>query len=178
MSRVLSMRLDTCLAKIHLNSYIVHSAFAIICPIHFLYLTFTSSDSPRSIYRGLHLALSEQISATRFDRPLSFPTWGFIRLSTILAISVAIPALLWFIAVTLAPCVYLRCTYKRDLICHQAVRRYCPMEHERILRLSAYSQTFWHEVGTASIGCRSSCYRRRCGSSVREQHLLGRECKS
>ncbi|KIP03972.1 hypothetical protein PHLGIDRAFT_94162 [Phlebiopsis gigantea 11061_1 CR5-6] len=83
--------------------YIVHSAFAIIFPLHFFYLTITSSASPRSIYAGLHLALSEHISSTRFDRPLKFPTWGFIRLSTILAVSVAIPGLLWFIAVTLAP---------------------------------------------------------------------------
>lgn len=100
------------------DSYIVHSAFAIIFPLHFFYLTITSSASPRSIYAGLHLALSEHISYTRFDRPLKFPTWGFIRLSTILAVSVAIPGLLWFIAVTLAPYVYLTCSCIPKFIYH------------------------------------------------------------
>lgn len=70
-----------------------------------------SSDSPRSIYNGLRFALTEHISATRFDKHLSFPIWGFVRLAVILAVSIAVPALLWFIAITLAPYVHLHSLY-------------------------------------------------------------------
>ncbi|GJE86146.1 hypothetical protein PsYK624_022260 [Phanerochaete sordida] len=83
--------------------YIVHSAFAIMCPLHFLFLMIKSKASPRALYRGLYVSLCTHISPTAFDSPASFPIWGFVRLGTILAITIAIPALLWFIAVTLAP---------------------------------------------------------------------------
>lgn len=74
-----------------------------MCPLHFLFLTITSKKSPRAIHRGLYVALTEHIAPTIFDIPLSFPAWGFVRLIVILAVSIAIPALLWFIAVTQAP---------------------------------------------------------------------------
>jgi hypothetical protein len=95
----------TNLCSLH-ASYIVHSAFAIMCPLHFLFLMITSKDSLRATYKGLYFALTEHISATRFDQPREFPLWGFIFLVVILAISIAVPALLWFVAVTLAPYVH------------------------------------------------------------------------
>ena len=89
------------------HSYIVHSAFAIMCPLHFLFLLIQSKHSPRAIFRGLYACLCEHIAPTIFDRPGAFPTWGFVRLGVILSISIAIPALLWFVAVTQAPLVVL-----------------------------------------------------------------------
>lgn len=86
-----------------LSSYIVHSAFMIMCPLHFLFLSITSKESPRAFYHGLRLALAEHITPSFFDQPGMFPTWGFIRLSVCLALAIAVPALLWFVAITYAP---------------------------------------------------------------------------
>lgn len=87
----------------YLVFYIVHSAFAIMCPLHFFFLLIQSKHSPRAIYRGLYVSLCEHIAPTIFDTPGAFPAWGFVRLGVILSISIAIPALLWFVAVTQAP---------------------------------------------------------------------------
>lgn len=107
MSNAYLLYAPTTVTNLRNGSYTVHCAFAIMCPLNFLFLMAKSSDSPRSIYNGLRFALTEHISATRFDKPLSFPVWGFVRLAVILAVSISIPALLWFIAITLAPYVHL-----------------------------------------------------------------------
>ena len=72
-------------------------------PLHFLYLVLFTKDEPRAIWAGLCYALKQHVGPMRFDRAPAFPTWGFTRLVTILAIAMAIPALLWFIAVAFAP---------------------------------------------------------------------------
>ncbi|EKM61070.1 uncharacterized protein PHACADRAFT_247425 [Phanerochaete carnosa HHB-10118-sp] len=83
--------------------YIVHSAFAIMWPLHFLFLVISSKDSPRAIIRGLYVSLAEHIAPTVFDSPASFPIWGSLRLVVILSLFVSVPALLWFVAITQAP---------------------------------------------------------------------------
>ena len=47
--------------------------------------------------------MRQHVAPMRFDKAPAFPVWGFTRLVVILAIAMAIPALLWFVAVTFAP---------------------------------------------------------------------------
>lgn len=72
-------------------------------PLHFLYLAVFTKEAPSAVWAGLLYALNQHIVPTRFDKAYTFPRWGFLRLATILAMAMAVPALLWFIAVMLAP---------------------------------------------------------------------------
>lgn len=87
----------------NVSSYCVHSAFAIMFPLHYLYLVIVKRQSPAALKRGLRHALQQHVAPTILDTAEEFPTWGLTRLVVILSIIVSIPALLWFIAVTLAP---------------------------------------------------------------------------
>ncbi|KAJ3558818.1 hypothetical protein NM688_g698 [Phlebia brevispora] len=83
--------------------YVVHCSFSIMFPLHLIYLAVFSKQSLRPVWAGLLHALKEHIAATRFDKMSAFPTWGFLRLAIILSVAMSVPALLWFVAVTLAP---------------------------------------------------------------------------
>lgn len=72
-------------------------------PLHYLYLIIVRKHPSAALNRGLRHALQKHVAPTRLDDTNSFPTWGFTRLVTLLSIAVALPALLWFVAVTLAP---------------------------------------------------------------------------
>ena len=85
------------------RSYLVHSSFAIMYPLHLLYLMLFSRHELRPLWAGLRHALKQHVIPMRFDHTPAFPIWGFARLVVILTIAMAIPALLWFIAVTYAP---------------------------------------------------------------------------
>lgn len=72
-------------------------------PLHLLYLVVFLGHEPRLLWDGLRHALKQHIIPMRFDRSPAFPFWGFTRLVTIFTIAMAVPALLWFIAVAYAP---------------------------------------------------------------------------
>ncbi|KAF8622464.1 hypothetical protein AX15_006985 [Amanita polypyramis BW_CC] len=76
--------------------YVVHSSFALIFPLHLIYLTLTGY-STSSLLKGLSLAITDHLSSSD-----SFPLYPLTRLSLLLFIGLTCPALLWFIAVSLA----------------------------------------------------------------------------
>ncbi len=72
-------------------------------PLHYVYLLLFSSMSARAIWDSLVFSLKRHIAYTILDKPTSFPAWGFVRLAFLMTIMMSIPALLWFIAITMAP---------------------------------------------------------------------------
>lgn len=89
-------------------SYIVHSFFSIMFPVHFLYLSLTSKHSSRAIWRGLIYALKTHISPPIDGRPVSsFPTSKVARLILLMTAGMTFPGLFWFISVSLAPYVFI-----------------------------------------------------------------------
>ncbi|KAL6309937.1 hypothetical protein BKA93DRAFT_814298 [Sparassis latifolia] len=90
--------------------YVVHSAFMLMLPMHFVYLALFAKESPRALWAGLMFALKEHLSLPSNDvstpRPAlssTFPTWRFWRLLSFLTAGMTVPSLLWFSAVSLAP---------------------------------------------------------------------------
>ncbi|KZT02682.1 uncharacterized protein LAESUDRAFT_661140 [Laetiporus sulphureus 93-53] len=84
--------------------YIVHSSFAIMLPLHVLFLTLSGKNSPRALWAGLMLALRQHLSPPTgpVTQSSDFPTWRLARLLSFLTAGMTFPALLWFIAVSLA----------------------------------------------------------------------------
>ncbi|KAI8995668.1 hypothetical protein BD414DRAFT_410561 [Trametes punicea] len=90
----------------YLIFYIVHSSFAILFPLHLLYLSMLSEHSLRSLWTSVLFAVTTHLSPKASSSPVSepsFPTWRFSRLLASLTVGMTLPGLLWFIAVTLAP---------------------------------------------------------------------------
>ena len=87
-------------------SYIVHSSFVIMFPLHICYLYATSQYSLASLRTSIIVATQEHL-APKSILPSSgtpiFPTRKLVRLVFILTVGVSIPSLLWFVAVRLAP---------------------------------------------------------------------------
>ncbi|KZP31368.1 hypothetical protein FIBSPDRAFT_1037809 [Athelia psychrophila] len=87
----------------YLIFYVVHSSFAIIFPLHFLYLIVIEKHSPRGLIDGLRTAITAHMTSSQLPaRSSPFPTRPFIILSVILTVTYSLPALLWFISITLA----------------------------------------------------------------------------
>ncbi len=85
-------------------SYVVHSSFAIIFPLHLLYLKATTSHSTRSLMRGLSMAISDHMRPST-SPPSSNPRFPYIRFACFILILTTIcntPGLLWFASITLA----------------------------------------------------------------------------
>ncbi|KAI0003705.1 hypothetical protein BJV74DRAFT_811082 [Russula compacta] len=87
--------------------YVVHSSFALTFPLHLLYLVLTSSASLESILAGLFLAVKIHFAPTDQNHRVTlrspFPYVRFFRLVAFLTIGVTLPALLWFVSVSLSP---------------------------------------------------------------------------
>ena len=83
-------------------SYIVHSSFTIMLPLHFVFLAVTARQSPRELWALLINTLRQHLTPLGV-RPTEFPTRRFAWLLTFLTIASNIPGLLWFMAVSLAP---------------------------------------------------------------------------
>ncbi|KAJ8457205.1 hypothetical protein ONZ45_g18407 [Pleurotus djamor] len=81
--------------------YLVHTSFALIFPVHLLYLMITSNTSPYALLNGLSLAVREHLApgTSPSDR---FPRKAFLRLILALTLGVTCPALLWFAAISMA----------------------------------------------------------------------------
>ncbi|KAJ7225533.1 hypothetical protein GGX14DRAFT_420982 [Mycena pura] len=85
--------------------YLVHSSFAIIFPLHLLYLAATTKYSAIALCNGLTIALTDHLTPRhQISRatPLRFPTWRFLWLVFALTVGITYPALLWFCAISLA----------------------------------------------------------------------------
>jgi len=85
--------------------YVVHSTFAVIFPIHLLYLLVTTGYSTRNLLAGLSSAIKEHLSpldSVRTSRSQPFPRHKFLVLILALTAGVSCPALLWFASITLA----------------------------------------------------------------------------
>ncbi|TFK77118.1 hypothetical protein BDN72DRAFT_807572 [Pluteus cervinus] len=80
--------------------YIVHSSFWIILPLHLIYLTYTTNYSTGALLKGVIRSLSDHLSSG--SDGISFPLRRFSVLVFILTLGITVPALLWFIAVSLA----------------------------------------------------------------------------
>ncbi|KAI0094865.1 hypothetical protein BDY19DRAFT_914994 [Irpex rosettiformis] len=83
--------------------YCVHSSFFVLFPLHYLYLITVGKQSSVALNRGLRHAFKLHVAPTSFDKAHKFPVWGLTRLVVFMTIVVSVPALLWFVAVTLAP---------------------------------------------------------------------------
>ncbi|KAI0669857.1 hypothetical protein C8Q78DRAFT_1038107 [Trametes maxima] len=87
--------------------YVVHSSFALLFPLHLLYLRLTSEHSLRSLWSSVLVAVHKHLAPTASSATLidstNFPRNRFYRLLAYLTTGITLPGLLWFIAVTLAP---------------------------------------------------------------------------
>ncbi|KAG6898118.1 hypothetical protein C0992_005445 [Termitomyces sp. T32_za158] len=78
--------------------YIVHSSFALIFPLHALYLIFFHGYSAASLRDILRLAITDHLAPQDLSK---FPLYPFLRLASICTLGITIPALLWFAAIAL-----------------------------------------------------------------------------
>jgi hypothetical protein len=89
------------------RSYIVHSSFAIIFPLHLLYLVLTTSASLESLLAGLSLAVKIHFAPIDKSRlailQSTFPYGRLLRLTAFLTVGLTLPSVLWFISVSLSP---------------------------------------------------------------------------
>jgi len=87
--------------------YIVHSSFAIIFPLHLLYLVLTTSASLESLLAGLSLAVKIHFAPIDKSRlailQSTFPYGRLLRLTAFLTVGLTLPSVLWFISVSLSP---------------------------------------------------------------------------
>ncbi|PPQ80837.1 LOW QUALITY PROTEIN: hypothetical protein CVT25_001962 [Psilocybe cyanescens] len=82
--------------------YLVHSSFSIIFPLHLLYLRATTNHTTVSLFKGLGLAISNHLEPGQKSSGSRFPRARFLRLVLCLTLGSTFPALLWFLAVSLA----------------------------------------------------------------------------
>lgn len=84
--------------------YIVHASFAIILPLHFVFLRLTTKIPLRAYWAGLVHALQQHLHPSSSAlQAASFPKWQFVRFLLLLTAGANLPGLLWFMAVSLAP---------------------------------------------------------------------------
>ncbi|KJA29108.1 hypothetical protein HYPSUDRAFT_32450 [Hypholoma sublateritium FD-334 SS-4] len=82
--------------------YLVHSSFAIIFPLHLLYILSTTQHTTTSLLKGLSFAIARHLEPTHKYYAFSFPRAKFLRLILGLTLGITCPALLWFLAISLA----------------------------------------------------------------------------
>ena len=104
--RIFPFRLVRPDADVPSDSYLVHSAFTLMLPLHLLYLTSILGYTRSALLKGLSIAMTEHLSS--FGTPTdasSFPYFSLARVVLLLFFGLTCPALLWFAAVSLASCV-------------------------------------------------------------------------
>ncbi|KAF8165417.1 hypothetical protein B0H34DRAFT_689118 [Crassisporium funariophilum] len=82
--------------------YLVHSFFAIIFPLHLLYLLATTDYTTVSLVKGLGFAIANHLDPGSSSKNSNFPYYKFIRLVLAMTVAITFPALLWFAAISLA----------------------------------------------------------------------------
>ncbi|KAI0778229.1 hypothetical protein BD413DRAFT_507725 [Trametes elegans] len=92
----------------YLIFYIVHSSFAVLFPLHLLYLHIFSQYSVSSLWTSVLSAVHKHLTP-KADPDVApyghsrFPMRRFLRLLALMTTALTLPGVLWFIAVTLAP---------------------------------------------------------------------------
>jgi hypothetical protein len=90
-----------------LPSFVVHTAFALIFPLHLLFLVLTVPVSVESLLAGLSLAVKVHFSPNNQDLLTTlrspFPHVHFLKLIALLTLALSIPSVLWFVSVSLSP---------------------------------------------------------------------------
>ncbi|KAH0590764.1 hypothetical protein J132_05461 [Termitomyces sp. J132] len=79
--------------------YVVHSSFALIFPLHALYLILFQGYSAASLRDLLCLLITDHLAPSS---PTKFPFFPFLRLALMCTLGLTLPALLWYTAITLA----------------------------------------------------------------------------
>ena len=86
------------------HSYIVHSSFFIIFPLHVVYLSHTTGRPIKDYMSGLSLAIKRHISGNPTEpEDAKFPWQRFVTMLVLMTVGFTLPAILWFCAVSLAP---------------------------------------------------------------------------
>lgn len=86
------------------HSYIVHSSFLIIFPLHVTYLSLTSGRPAKDYMSGLSLAIKRHIAGNLIEPDdVKFPWPRFATMLGLMTVGVTLPGLLWFCAISLAP---------------------------------------------------------------------------
>ena len=106
-SKYLSNSCQFLSAPIH--SYLVHSSFMIIFPLHMLYLLATTKDTPTSLLTGLRIAITNHLLPDQNFTTVRFPYYKLFILGISLTAGITVPALLWFAAVSLTSSVVSSC---------------------------------------------------------------------
>lgn len=78
----------------------MHSSFAVIFPLHCLYLVAVHKYPAASLWRSISAAIADHLAPT--SEAGQFPHAHFLRLALACTVGVTLPALLWFAAVSLA----------------------------------------------------------------------------
>lgn len=86
------------------RSYVSHSSFLTIFPLHVTYLSLTTGRPIRDYMSGLSLAIKRHIAENPAESDdAKFPWPRFATMLVLMTIGVTLPALLWFYSVSLAP---------------------------------------------------------------------------
>ncbi len=88
-------------------SYIVHSSFSIIFPLHLLYFVVATKDTASSLLKGRALAISIHLAPGQKYAAFRVPVAKFLPLALLLTVGITVPSLLWFAAVSLTSYVFL-----------------------------------------------------------------------
>ena len=96
--------MDVGLTSFRPHSYIVHSSFSIIFPLHVTYLKLTTGRPVKDYMNGLSLAVKRHISGNQTEpEDAKFPWPRFATMSGLMTVGITVPSLLWFCAISLAP---------------------------------------------------------------------------
>lgn len=95
------------ITSLHAVSYVAHSSFALVFPLHLLYLVLFTPIPALVYLSGLSAAIKIHLSGRTFDSPATmhdttFPTIKFLLLVSWLTLGVTLPGLIWFAAISLA----------------------------------------------------------------------------
>ena len=86
------------------RSYLVHSSFLIIFPLHVTYLSLTTGRPVKDYVSDLSLAIKRHLAGNPTEpEDAKFPWPRFATRVGLMTVGVTLPALLWFCAVSLAP---------------------------------------------------------------------------
>jgi hypothetical protein len=85
------------------RSYIAHSSFTFVLPVHLLYLKYSTGTSPSTYLSSLWSVMQHQILTRQPGSSSSFPWLRYAAFVTLLTSGMTCPALLWYASVSLAP---------------------------------------------------------------------------
>lgn len=148
------------------SSYVVHSSFALIFPLHALYLVLFHGYSAASLRDILFWVITDHLAPQDLTK---FPLVPFLRLASVCTLGITLPALLWYAAISLTSSVYPMSSVQHrfdDFFLASATSQVSPfnvnigvtpsdrvasasyLEHQRVLRVRDYSEAFRTRVGT------------------------------